>query len=147
MICLRRFCREDAGTVRTVLYPDMALGEIEEMIADWNAGVWNGRRFELLAVTAGGAIAGYASLLEQSGTAASLGIEIVPAHRGRGIASEAMRLLLELASESGYRLIVDQVRADNAPSIRLHEKCGFTTDGRAYRNRRDHDVVYYLKQL
>ncbi|MBR0508396.1 MAG: GNAT family N-acetyltransferase [Clostridia bacterium] len=145
MIGLRRFCREDARAVQSVLYPNAALGEIEEMIADWNAGVWNGRRFELLAVTADGAIAGTVSLLEQSGIAASLGIEIVPAQRGRGIASEAMRLLLEMAAESGYRLIVDQVRADNAPSIRLHEKCGFTTDGRVYRNKRDRDVVYYVK--
>jgi len=147
MIGLRQFCREDAGSVRAGLYPDMTIDEAERMISDWNAGFWNGRRFELLAVTQNGRIVGYVSLLEQSRAAVSLGIEIVPEERGKGIASEAMLLLLRKAAENGYHLILDQVRTDNRASIRLHEKFDFSTDGSVYRNKRDHDVVYFVKRL
>ena len=147
MIGLRYFCREDAGTVQRALYPDMTLDAVEQMISDWNTCVFRGRRFEMLAIAAEGEIIGYASLREHSKDAVSFGIEIFPGERGKGYASEAMRLLSEKTAEDGYRLVMDQVRKDNRASIRLHEKHGFTTDGCIYRNKRDHEVIYYLKLL
>ncbi len=147
MIGLRHFCREDAETVRSKTVPEMHPDEVEGMIADWNAGVFEGRYFEMFAVTKDGRIVGSASVAERSQSAVSFGIEIFPEEQGKGIAPEAMRLLSEQAKEKGYRAVLDQVRTDNAASIRLHEKAGFESDGYAYRNRRGHEVVLYLKLL
>lgn len=147
MIGLRQFTGSDAEEIRQHMYPDMTIGEIEQMIAEWNTCVFAGRFFELLAVTKDGRIVGSASLKECSKSAVSLGIGIVAAERGKGIASDAMRLLLERAKEKGYRVALDQVRTDNAASIRLHEKFGFETDGYVYRNKRDHEVILYLNVL
>ena len=77
----------------------------------------------------------------------SLGIEIFSEERGKGIASNAMPLPLERARETGYRAVLDQVRTDNTASLRLHEAFGFETDGYVYRNKRDWEVVLYLKLL
>ena len=145
MIGLRRFCRADAKTVQDCLYPEMQIGEIEDMIADWNRGAFRGRYFELFAVTADGRIAGTASLSERSRSVVSFGIEIFERERKKGIASETMRLLLRYAAEKGYRAVLDQVGTDNEASIRLHESSGFESDGYVYRNRRDREVLLYLR--
>ena len=147
MTTLRRFVPADAQTIRQHQYPDMTVDEIERMIADWNSGVFEGRRFEMLAVTEYGRITGCASLAERSQSVASLGIEIFSEEQGKGIASNAMPHLLEAAKQAGYRAVLDQVRTDNTASIRLHEAFGFKTDGYAYRNKRDREVVLYLKLL
>jgi RimJ/RimL family protein N-acetyltransferase len=147
MVRIRHFTTEDAETIKKRQYPDMTVDEIERMIADWNSGVFEGRRFEMFAVTEDGRIAGCASIKECSKSVASLGIEIFTEDRGKRIASNAMPLLLEAAKQAGYRAVLDQVRTDNAASIRLHEAFGFETDGYVYRNKRDRDVVLYLKLL
>ena len=59
----------------------------------------------------------------------------------------ALAALISLAKEKGYRIVLDQVRRDNRASIRLHEKLGFETDGYIYRNRKNNEVVLYLKIL
>lgn len=147
MVRIRHFTTEDAETIKKRQYPDMTADEIERMIADWNSGVFEGRRFEMLAVTEYGRITGCASLAERSQSVVSLGIEIFSEERGKGIASNAMPLLLERARETGYRAVLDQVRTDNTASLRLHEAFGFETDGYVYRNKRDREVVLYLKLL
>ncbi len=147
MTVLRRFVPADAETIQKNQYPDMTAEEIERMIADWNRGVYENRRFEMLAVIEDGRIAGCASLTERSQNVVSFGIEIFAEERGKGIASNVMPLLLEKAEEAGYRVVLDQVRTDNAVSIRLHEAFGFEPDGYVYRNKRDREVVLYLKLL
>ena len=147
MVTLRHFAPEDAESVRSRLYPDMTLEQIREMIAEWNTGSYQGRYFEMFAVLAGGRIAGCVSLLGQSRSMASAGIEIFPEERKKGFASEAYALILKRASEKGYRLIMDQVRPDNLASVRLHEKLGFESDEKIYRNRKGHDVLIFVKPL
>ena len=147
MVRIRHFTTEDAETIKKRQYPDMTVDEIERMIADWNSGVFEGRRFEIFAVTEDGRIAGCASIKECSKSVASLGIEIFTEERGKRIASNAMPLLLEAAKQAVYRTVLDQVRTDNTASIRLHEAFGFETDGYAYRNKHDREVILYLKLL
>ena len=147
MTVLQRFVPADAQSIRQHQYPDMTVDLIERMIADWNLGVFEGRCFEMFAVTEDGRIAGCASIKECSKSVASLGIEIFTEERGKRIASNAMPLLLEAAKQAGYRAVLDQVRTDNAASIHLHEALGFEIDGYVYRNKRDREVVLYLKLL
>ena len=147
MVTLRHFTREDAEPVRAGLYPDMTGADIRAMIDAWNTRVYQGRYFEMFAVLSGQGIVGCASICGRSRSIASLGIEIFAAERGKGFASEALAILSEYVAEKGYRMILDQVRADNAASVRLHEKLGFETDGCVYRNRKGHEVVLYMKPV
>ena len=101
----------------------------------------------MLAIVEDGRLVGTVSLFEHSPSCASIGPEVFARERRRGIAFSAMRILLKTASEKGYRIIQQQVRADNTASIRLHEKLGFETDGYIYKNRHGHDVLLYLKAL
>ena len=147
MVTLRQFRKEDAESVRRNLYPDMTADEIAAMIDEWNTGVYQNRRFEMFAVLSDDRIVGYVSLYAISQSAVSAGAEIFRAERGKGYASEAMRLLTAYASEQNCRMILDQVRTDNQASIRLHDKLGFETDGSVFRNRRGHEVYLCFKLL
>lgn len=147
MIAIRRFVCEDAETVRQILYPDMEISRVSEMVDEWNSGFYQGRRFETFAILSDGRIVGYVSLYEHGRQIASLGAEVIAEERGKGAAFEALSLLMQYASENGYRIILDQVREDNPASIRLHRKLGFESDGYVYRNQRDHRVILYLKAI
>jgi RimJ/RimL family protein N-acetyltransferase len=63
---------------------------------------------------------------------ASLAIGLFdPAQLGRGLGSEAVRLVLAYAfTELALHRVSARVLADNARAIRCYEKCGFTVEGR-----------------
>lgn len=62
------------------------------------------------------------------------GLRIFPEHHRLGYGSEAARLLLNyFFAERRYQKCNAEVYAFNAPSIRLHEKLGFTLEGRLRR--------------
>ena len=84
---------------------------------------------------------GYSYTLSRS--FASVGVEIFPEERRKGYAAQGMKLVFEIAKGRGYMVIQDQVAADNGPSIALHEKLGFETDGYEYTNKRDRRVILY----
>ena len=144
---LRHFGPEDAAVLHENLYTDMDIPEIKDMIEEWNTFSFKGRYFEMFAVVDEGRIAGHVSLYEHSPICASIGPDIFPSERRKGFAFSAMKAVLEKAAEKGYRIILQQVRTNNTASIRLHEKLGFETDGYVYKNRKDHDIVLYLKAL
>lgn len=142
---LRPFTEDDAELIRQKQYPCESLDSIHEMIREWQCGEYDGKRFEMLALTAGEAVVGSVSLYERSKSAASIGIEIFEGERRKGYASAAMKLLLERAAASGYKLILNQVLTGNAPSKALHEKLGFETDGYIYKNAKGREVLLYTR--
>jgi RimJ/RimL family protein N-acetyltransferase len=76
------------------------------------------------------------------------GIGIGPEHQRKGYAAEAIRLVLRYYFEE-LRYIKAQayVYAFNEPSIQLHERLGFTVEGRLrsalYTRGRYHDVIIF----
>jgi RimJ/RimL family protein N-acetyltransferase len=85
-----------------------------------------------LAMTAGPEIVGAISLFTTRWGAGSteMGYGVHPAHQGRGYASEAVQGLSEhVIAEIGLRRIELRVNLDNAPSLRVAEKSGFTKEG------------------
>ena len=50
--------------------------------------------------------------------------------RGRGIGTRLLRALIERASALGKHVMIAGIDADNAASIRIHERFGFTRAGR-----------------
>jgi L-amino acid N-acyltransferase len=49
--------------------------------------------------------------------------------RGRGVGEVLLRQLMALAEQSGFHSLIARIVGENASSIRLHEKCGFTLVG------------------
>ena len=144
MVGLRSFTEHDAAVIREKQMPDASLDEVLALIKEWESKTFQGRYFEMLALTADHTVVGSVSLYGLTDKIASVGMEVFPDERGRGYAAEGMRLIIEKARTRGYRVIRDQVRADNKASIALHEKLGFETDGYLYKNAKGREVLIYL---
>jgi RimJ/RimL family protein N-acetyltransferase len=76
------------------------------------------------------------------------GIAIFPQQRGKGYASEAIRLMLHYYfSEKRYQKCHSVVFSFNSASIRLHERLGFTLEARLrrmiYSGGEYHDELHY----
>ena len=59
----------------------------------------------------------------------TLGVGVVPCHRGRGIGRRLVDQALSRAFASGLVRVELSVRADNTRAIRLYEKAGFVREG------------------
>lgn len=78
----------------------------------------------------------------------SYGVSVGAADRGQGYATEAIGLLLRyMFEERRYQRAWVTIAAWNAPSITLHERLGFTLEGRlrrmAYTRGQHHDQLVY----
>lgn len=56
-------------------------------------------------------------------------IYIAPQSRGKGIGTQLLSPLLQIAKERGLRTMIAGITADNAASLRLHEKLGYAQAG------------------
>jgi RimJ/RimL family protein N-acetyltransferase len=62
---------------------------------------------------------------------ARVGLGLAPDARGKGYASDALRVVLRYAfAERGLRRVQLEVLADNAPAVRCYEAVGFVIEGR-----------------
>ncbi|OWK23790.1 acetyltransferase [Rhizobium yanglingense] len=59
----------------------------------------------------------------------TLGMGIIPAHRGQGLGLRLMETTLKQAREYDIIRVELSVHADNARAIRLYEKAGFVSEG------------------
>ena len=144
MISLRPFTLRDAPAIQQKQYPEMSMEEIREMIEEWKTGFFQGKLFEMRAVTVDGTVVGSVSLYEQTKSIVSVGIEIYPDERRKGYASAGMRLIMDRARTLGYRIVQDQVRADNSAGIALHQSIGFETDGYDFTHAKGRNVLLWL---
>ncbi|HVA71402.1 MAG TPA: GNAT family N-acetyltransferase [Acidimicrobiales bacterium] len=82
----------------------------------------------------------YATTVENS-------VYVYRAARARGVGEVLLKELLRVANESGFHSVIARIVGENAGSIRLHEKCGFTLVGTEIEVGRKHgrwlDVVEY----
>ena len=56
-------------------------------------------------------------------------IYIAPQSRGKGIGTQLLAPLLQIATERGLRTMIAGITADNTASLRLHEKLGYSQAG------------------
>ena len=71
----------------------------------------------------------------------ALGMGVLAAYRGQGVGRRLMAATLAHARSRGLTRVELEVRADNAPAIRLYESLGFVHEGRK-RNGNRLDGVY-----
>jgi len=147
MVTLQHFTKDDSDTIQKQMYPSLSREEIDQILKEWSEFSYQSKYFEMFAIEADGRIVGNISLFEHREHTASIGIEIFPDERRKGFAAEAMTLLCKRASGLGYEIIVDEIRADNTASLKLHEKLGFENSNHIYRNSKGHEAVRYFKTL
>jgi L-amino acid N-acyltransferase YncA len=92
------------------------------------------QKLPVLVADDGGTVLGYASYGPFRPWPAYLytvenAIYIAPQSRGRGIGTLLLRPLLQIAQERGLRTMIAGITADNAASLRLHEKLGYVRAG------------------
>ena len=96
---------------------------------------YNADNHPLIVLEEDGVVAGYASLSpyrekEAYISTVELSVYVAPEHRGKGVAGALMEAILKLAREDEtIHTVVSVITGGNAPSIRLHEKFGFTFSG------------------
>ena len=54
------------------------------------------------------------------------GITLAENVRGKGLATEMMKLIIQSATQQGYRVMSAQILKSNTPMLKLAEKSGFT---------------------
>lgn len=70
-----------------------------------------------------------------------IGYGVVPAERGRGVAKEALRLIICIAEAAGVRSVVGRTSDDNIASQRVMESAGMAKIGR------DSDFLHFERRL
>ena len=136
MTSLRNFERSDAPALRAASYPEKSVTEVENLINEWSAQQFNGKYSEKLAVLQDGLLVGAMFLYQHTSEVISIGPEIFPAYRKRGIGKEALSKACDFARSKGYKIVLQQIRIDNVASIALHTSLGFETNGLTYISRK-----------
>jgi len=91
-------------------------------------------RFPLLVAELGDDVVGWAGLASYSNRPCYTGIAECSVYvdaktRGRGIGTALTEALASTAEDDGFHKLIGKLFTDNAASIRLVERCGFTTVG------------------
>jgi L-amino acid N-acyltransferase YncA len=91
-------------------------------------------RFPLLVAEAGAEVIGWAGLASYSDRPCYAGIGecsvyVAPAARGQGVGTALAEALASKAEHNGFHKLLGKLFTDNAASIRLVERCGFTSVG------------------
>lgn len=94
------------------------------------AGQWTLRGCGLYAVEHDGVLVGQAGLFHPlNWPELELAYAVLPAHQGRGYATEAAGAIRDAAAARGRRRLVSFIDPDNHPSLRVAEKLGATREG------------------
>ena len=146
MILIQPICSTDINLFQDSSYAEMPAEAMEKMLTESLAKCHHGRYFELYAVMDGALCVGFVSLYETAPGEISCGPEIKPQYRQRGYGYLAVSAALEQAKLLGYGKAFAQILQDNAPSIALHKKLGFT-QCRSFLNKKGHPVFAFEKML
>ncbi len=130
------------------LYMSRAEFSSEEELWGWLAEPgWNGRTW-IGEDADGEAVGRFVSIPAHEGGVEEIGYVTAMHCQGEGIASEAMRALVEhLFAADGLRKLTAEVDADNTASIKLLERLGFTKEAHLRQHETTHiglrDVLLY----
>lgn len=123
----------DPDVLRFTRFPDPPQRSFPTgWLARYEAGRAEGTREAFAILDAGGAFLGIALApeIDREAAEAELGYAVVPAARGRGIATAAVRMLTRWAfAEAGLLRVTLIIDAANAGSCKVAERCGYVREG------------------
>lgn len=123
---------EDPETVRFTRIPEpVSPGVARRLFGRAEEGRADGTREAFAIVDDAGELLGLAvaPTINRDELTAELGYLVAPAARGRGVASEGLRLLTEWAFGEGMLRLELLISVDNAASKKVAERCGYTREG------------------
>ena len=89
-------------------------------------------------------VVGYVGSQSVLGESDMMNIAVSTDHRGRGIATELVQVLIAQLRQNGNYQLTLEVRASNVPAINLYNKLGFVQVGRRpnyYRNPKEDALI------
>jgi RimJ/RimL family protein N-acetyltransferase len=107
--------------------PDFVLRWLER----YESGRRDGSREAFAVVGAAGGFLGlaFAPSIEREAATAELGYVVAPEARGRGVATEALRLLTDWALAEGMARLELQISVENQASKKVAVRCGYELEG------------------
>ncbi|KMK90772.1 ribosomal-protein-alanine N-acetyltransferase [Rossellomorea marisflavi] len=94
-----------------------------------------------------GQIAGYCGVWIVVDEAHITNVAVLPSHRGKGYGELLMRKIMEMAIESGARVMTLEARVSNVPAQSLYRKLGFQDGGirkRYYSDNQEDALVMWV---
>ena len=146
MLSLAPITVDNIPDLEDTSYAEMSDEEKRRMVRESRCRRHDGAYFELFSVSDDGQIVGFMNLYARSDRTISIGPEIKKRLQGRGYGFAAETLALDHARQMGCSSAVAEVREDNAASIALHEKLGFSCVDRRI-NQHGNPVRVYIKAL
>ena len=149
-----------ASEFRRMLYADLReilLIENRAYQFSWSEGIFRDclradYHCRVLAVPNGGLIQGYGVMSAAVGEAHIFNLCVRPEWQGHGLARRMLQHLLEIARAEAVKTVFLEVRASNAPALRLYSAAGFCEIGQrpgyypAPKGRRE-DALVMAKEL
>ena len=132
-LSFRRMAREDADAVEVVEKACFKIPWSRESF--WKA-AGNADTCYLLALD-GERVIGYAGCWVSFEEAQITNVAILPAYRGKGIATKLLKELFRLAVKRGITAMTLEVRPSNTAALALYKDCGFKDYGRRPRYYQD----------
>jgi RimJ/RimL family protein N-acetyltransferase len=122
----------DPLSVRFTRIPEPAPpGFVRSWLGRYEDGRRDGTREGFAVVAGDGAFLGLAlaPAIEREAATAELGYIVAPDARGRGVGTEALRLLTEWALAQGLVRLELRISVENEASKRVAERCGYALEG------------------
>jgi RimJ/RimL family protein N-acetyltransferase len=123
----------DEGVLRFTRVPEpVPPGFAQAWFESYEAGRRDGTREAFAIVDGAGEFLGLALAvrISREDQTAELGYVVAPSARGRGVATEGLRLLTEWSfAELGARRVELWIDVENEPSKRVAERCGYVKEG------------------
>ena len=139
----------DAQVKKTYMVPDFAIREEAGKLFDRLRALSEQEGRYVAAISLNGDCIGILNETEVSGNAIELGYALLPKYHNRGYATQTLGRAMEYLFDRGFDEVLTGAFEDNAPSIRVMEKCGMTRLSRQeeipYRGR-THRCVYYSRK-
>ena len=123
---------DDADTIRFTRIPEpVPPGFAQTWLERYEEGRRDGCREAFAVVEDEGDFLGIAVVpeIDRETRTAELGYVVSPAARGRGVATEALRLLTGWAFELGMFRLELLISAENVGSQKVAKRCGYTREG------------------
>ena len=160
-ISLRPFASSDADSMidllldeqvkKTYMVPDLASREAAKPLFDRLLELSHSENRFVRAISVEGKAVGMINDVGISGREIELGYALLPAHWGRGYATEALKAAMENLFAAGFETVKAAAFEENAPSLRVMEKAGMVkteqTEEIEYCGRNHHCIYYEKKKL
>ena len=145
MVTLRKLTNNDVQMLSERFH--MSTDQAKQLVAQSDAEVFHDRFFQMFIISVDGLNVGALSIFEHSPSIVSIGPEVFEEYRQHGYATAAMKIAMNLARSKGYSFVSQQIRTNNAASIKLHLNLGFESDRQVHKSRNQNEVFIYVKAL